>query len=70
MNILGIIIIVVGAALILVGRNLGRHLPPDYREEDGDGFLALLESMGNLLAKGGMIFCGAGLICILVALLS
>lgn len=70
MNILGIIIMVVGMALVIVGRNMGRYLPPNYQEEEEDGFLPLLQSMGSLLAKGGIVFCVVGIICILSGMLS
>lgn len=65
MAILGVLIVIVGVVLILVGSNMTRHLPPDYRDEE-DGFLQLLQSMGNLLARAGGIFMAAGIICILV----
>lgn len=69
MSILGIIVMVVGIALVIVGKNMGRYLPPNYQEEE-DGFLPLLQSMGGLLTKGGIVFCVVGIICILSGMLS
>ncbi|MBR1866332.1 MAG: hypothetical protein IJ801_07480 [Lachnospiraceae bacterium] len=65
MAVLGVLVIIVGVVLILVGRNMTRHLPPDYREE-GDGFLELLQGMGNLLGRAGGIFVAAGIVCMIV----
>ena len=70
MSILGIIVMVVGMVLVIVGRNMGRYLPPDYQAEEEDGFLSLLQSMGSLLTRGGILFCIAGIICILYYVMS
>lgn len=64
MDILGIIIIVVGLALLIAGRNMDRHLPPDYRSDEDDGFLQLLRSMGRLMSGMGIAFLIIGLCCI------
>lgn len=63
MQILGIIILVVGIVLFIVGKNLTRYLPPNYQENDEDGFLQLLKSMGKLVCGGGIVFLAIGLIC-------
>lgn len=70
MQILGFIIIVVGLVLIIVGKNLARSLPPDYQEQEDDNFLELLQGMGSLLAKGGIVFCVAGILCIIAGMLA
>ncbi len=65
MTILGIILIIVGAVLLFIGKNFTRYLPPDYQNEE-DGFLQLLQSMGNLLGGAGIVFLIAGFLCILL----
>jgi len=64
MVILGLIMIVVGIALIFVGKNVTSYLSHNYQGGD-DGFPELMKSMGNLLAVAGVIFIIAGCICIL-----
>ena len=65
MKILGMIIMVVGAALILAGRNVAGNIPPDYQGEDDGSFLKLLQGMGKMLSIAGIIFILAGLVCIM-----
>lgn len=65
MQILGSIISVVGVVLLIVGRNVGKYLPPDYQKEEEDGFLQLLQSMGRLLGGAGVVFLVIGIIMIL-----
>lgn len=65
MKVLGIIIMVVGAALILAGRNVAGNVPPDYQGEDDGSFLELLQSMGKMLSIAGGLFVLAGLVCMI-----
>ncbi|MCI8508863.1 MAG: hypothetical protein HFJ06_09915 [Lachnospiraceae bacterium] len=65
MQILGSIISVVGVVLLIVGRNVGKYLPPDYQKEEEDGFLQLLQSMGRLISGAGVVFLVIGIIMIL-----
>lgn len=65
MQILGIIVIVVGVALFVVGKNMHRQLPPNYEEED-DGFLQLLLSVGKMVSGAGIVFVVIGLIFIIL----
>ncbi|MDE6760358.1 MAG: hypothetical protein K2J90_06675 [Lachnospiraceae bacterium] len=65
MQILGSIISVVGVVLLIVGRNVGKYLPPDYQKEEDDGFLQLLQSMGRLISGAGAVFLVIGIIIIL-----
>lgn len=67
MRILGIIIMVVGAALILAGRNVAGNVPPDYQSEDDGSFLKLLQGMGKMLSTAGGIFLLAGIVCVVLA---
>lgn len=68
MQILGILVMIVGIALVLVGKNLSRHLPPDYQQED-DGFLELLQSFGSLISGAGVVFLVAGMVCIVIGVM-
>lgn len=68
MKILGIIIMVVGAALILAGRNVAGNVPSDYQGEDDGSFLELLRGMGKMLSIAGIIFLLAGVVCVVWAL--
>ena len=63
MQILGCILIIVGMVLIIVGRNLSKQLPPNYQENEEDGFLQLLQSMGNLVVGAGIILLIIGFVC-------
>ena len=65
MQILGSIISVIGVVLLIVGRNVGKYLPPDYQKEEDDGFLQLLQSMGRLISGAGAVFLVIGIIIIL-----
>lgn len=65
MQVLGIILLVVGMVLVIVGRNVGRYLPPGYQDEE-DGFLQLLQSVGNLVSGIGIVFLIMGLLCVLL----
>lgn len=69
MQILGIIVLVVGMALLIVGRNVDKHLPPGYQGEEDDGFLQLLQSVGNLVSGAGIVFLIIGLLCILIGVM-
>ena len=62
MGILGIIMIVVGVALMIVGRNVANSLPPNYQEEEDDGFLRLLQGMGRMLSVAGILFILVGIL--------
>lgn len=66
MKILGIIIMVVGIALILAGRNVAGNVPPDYQGEDDGSFLKLLQGVGKMLSIAGVIFLLAGLVCCII----
>ncbi len=63
MEILGIIVIVTGIGLLFAGRITSRSLPPDYREEQEDGFLELLKTVGNVISAIGILFILGGLVC-------
>lgn len=65
MGILGIIMIVVGVALMIVGRNVANSLPPNYQEEEDDGFLRLLQGMGRMLSVAGILFILVGIFCLI-----
>lgn len=65
MGILGIIMIVVGVALMIVGRNVASSLPPNYQEEEDDGFLRLLQGMGRMLSVAGILFILVGILCLI-----
>ncbi len=65
MGILGIIMIVVGVALMIVGRNVANSLPPNYQEEEDDGFLRLLQGMGRMLSVAGILFILVGILCLI-----
>lgn len=62
MDILGIIIIIVGIALILAGRLTSRSLPPNYDANEDQGFLELLQSVGKMLAIVGIVFILGGIV--------
>lgn len=65
MGILGIIMIVVGVALMIVGRNVANSLPPNYQEEEDDGFLRLLQGMGKMISAAGILFILVGILCLI-----
>lgn len=65
MKILGIIMIVVGVALLIVGRNVANSLPPNYQEEEDDGFLKLLQGMGKMISVAGIVFGLVGILCLI-----
>lgn len=65
MGILGIVMIVVGVALMIVGRNVANSLPPNYQEEEDDGFLRLLQGMGRMLSVAGILFILVGILCLI-----
>lgn len=65
MKILGIIMIVVGVALLIVGRNVANSLPPNYLEEEDDGFLKLLQGMGKMISVAGIVFGLVGILCLI-----
>lgn len=65
MGILGIIMIVVGVALMIVGRNVANSLPPNYQKEEDDGFLRLLQGMGRMLSVAGILFILVGILCLI-----
>lgn len=65
MGILGIIMIVVGVALMIVGRNVANSLPPNYQEEEDEGFLRLLQGMGRMLSAAGILFILVGILCLI-----
>lgn len=65
MDILGIILIVVGVALMIVGRNVANSLPQNYQEEEDDGFLRLLQGMGRMLSVAGILFILVGIFCLI-----
>ncbi|MCM1157992.1 MAG: hypothetical protein NC300_04620 [Bacteroidales bacterium] len=69
MQILGIIMIIVGAALMIIGKNVVRSMPPGAEQDEDDGFLQLLQGMSRVLFTGGLFFCGAGVICVLIGVL-
>lgn len=69
MQILGILVIVVGVVLILVGKNVAGYLPPDYQDGE-DGFLQLVQSMGQQLRRAGLVFLAAGAVCIVAGFLT
>ena len=66
MAILGYIIIIVGIALVLVGRLTKRSLPPDYSAESDDGFSDLLSGVGKGIMVIGIIFIIGGIVCIIL----
>lgn len=69
MEILAIIVIITGLVLLIVGRNVPRYLPPNYQEED-DGFLQLLQTMGNLVKGAGVVLLVIGVACLFICILS
>lgn len=69
MEILAIIVIITGLVLLIVGRNVPRYLPPNYQEED-DGFLQLLQTMGNLVKDAGVVLLVIGVACLFICILS
>ena len=69
MEILAIIVIITGLVLLIVGRNVPRYLPPNYQDED-DGFLQLLQTMGNLVKGAGVVLLVIGVACLFICILS
>lgn len=69
MEILAIIVILTGLVLLIVGKNVPKYLPPNYQEED-DGFLQLLQTMGNLVKGVGMVLLVIGVVCLFICILS
>lgn len=69
MSILGFIIIIVGIALIIVGKNVASNVPPNYQDNDDGSFLQLLQSMGKLIGGAGMVFLVTGLVCMVIGVL-
>ena len=69
MEILAIIVIITGLVLLIVGRNVPRYLPPNYQEED-DGFLQLLQTMGNLVKGAGVVLLVIGVAYLFICILS
>lgn len=65
MIILGSILLVVGAVLWIVARNLVESVPPAARNED-NGFMELLQTMRRLLAVVVAVMLVAGMVCILL----
>lgn len=65
MQVLGIIMAVVGIALIITGKGMVKYLPPDYVEESDDGFKLLLIHMGKLLTGAGGVFLFLGVVLII-----
>lgn len=68
MNILGMIIVITGIALIFAGRLTRRSLPPDYHMDADDGFFKLLDSVAKFLERAGGVFVLIGMVCILLSL--
>ncbi len=66
MKILGIIVMVVGIALVLAGRLVERSLPPGYEENPDEDFLKLLQSVGKVLGGIGIFFLVAGIVIMIV----
>lgn len=69
MSILGLIIVIVGIALIIVGRNVAGNVPPNYQDDDDGSFLQLLQTMGKLIGGAGMVFLVTGLVCMVIGAL-
>lgn len=67
MQILVIIIIVVGIALIIAGNNVSRYLPPNFEEGEDDGFIRMLLSMGKIIMYAGIMFIVAGILFVLIS---
>ncbi len=65
MGVLGIIMIVVGVTLLIVGRNVANSLPPNYQQEEDDGFLKLLQGVGKMISVAGVLFILVGILCLL-----
>lgn len=63
MKILGIIVIVVGIGLLFAGRITSRSLPPNYQEEQEDGFLELITTVGKVISGIGILFILGGIMC-------
>lgn len=55
---------VVGLALLVVGKNITRYLPPNDQGDEGDEFLQLLQSVGKLLRGVGIAILVIGLVCL------
>lgn len=66
MGILGIIMIVVGVTLLIVGRNVANSLPPNYQQEEDDGFSRLLQGVGKMLSAAGIAFILVGILCLIL----
>ncbi len=66
MQILGMIIIVVGIALIIVGKRVAGYLPPDFEEDSDDGFMQMLLSMGKIIMYAGIVFIVAGILFVVI----
>lgn len=67
MEILAVIMIVTGLVLLVAGKNVANHLPPDYQSED-DGFRQLLQTMGSLVKAAGVVLLVIGAACLLLAI--
>ena len=65
MGVLGIIMIVVGVTLLIVGINVANSLPPNYQQEEDDGFLKLLQGVGKMISVSGVLFILVGILCLL-----
>lgn len=65
MEILAVIMIVTGLVLLVAGKNVANHLPPDYQSED-DGFRQLLQTMGSLVKAAGVVLLMIGAVCLLL----
>ncbi len=65
MEILAVIIMGTGLVLLVAGKNVGNHLPPDYQSED-DGFRQLLQTMGSIVRTAGVVLLVIGVVCMAV----
>lgn len=62
MKILAMIIIIVGIALIIVGGNISKYIPPNYYETEDKEFIQLLKNIGRMIAVIGSVFLLIGFI--------